>query len=465
MIASLPGNHDLGIGNGIRLSVRERFTTFFGNGNRIDIVGNHTIVSVDTVSLSAKGQPQSETVKHDMHDAPNEEIWGLSETFLSQVKERKAIVLGRELRARVGKQENQLLNHTMCDIDDPAARVQASLSIYDSDSPDLPTILLTHVPLYRSPGTPCGPLRERWPPSRSTDESGEPLERDDANAISVSAGYQYQNVLQDDLSKELIEKIGNVAHVFSGDDHDYCEVVHHGFTSKGGGIREITVKSMSWAMGVRHPGFLMVSLWNPIDEKGNTLKEDTASRSTLQTHLCLLPDQLSIFIRYGLLLGLTLFSLVIRAVVHGLRLRNSYKTTNDDRHFSTVPPLASVNSERRDWKSSLSGSSSSNSSNEIQRNGLAPRPTAGRPRAASPAGGYGIPIGVGSDLPPSFSTLGSKDETKTYTGEDWHDTADDNKTRHADANGMRAVWREFKQSTLHVAAVALAWYAWLVYTS
>ena len=44
-IASLPGNHDLGLGIGIRLPARQRFTAFFGDENRIDVIGNHSFVS------------------------------------------------------------------------------------------------------------------------------------------------------------------------------------------------------------------------------------------------------------------------------------------------------------------------------------------------------------------------------------------------------------------------------------
>ncbi|MCJ1384864.1 hypothetical protein MMC17_007982 [Xylographa soralifera] len=457
IIASLPGNHDLGIGNGIPLSVRSRFETFFGKGNRIDIVGNHTFVSVDSVSLSAKGQPQSDNTRHIPGQQPNQEIWEEADDFLSHISERKATTLTRELRTRAGKLENPLQNHTVLDIDDPIVRDVAQ-SI-PSESPELPTILLTHVPLYRSPGTPCGFLRERWPPSTNTYDPAEPLATDERNAISVTAGYQYQNVLQPDLSKELIEKVGHVQHVFSGDDHDYCEIVHHGYTSKGGGVREITVKSMSWAMGVRKPGFLMVSLWNPIDENGVSLSASASSSAqpTLKTHLCLLPDQLTIFMRYGFLLALTLPILVVRAFICGYsdnRNRDSVdgRSCPSDKYESSTSEY-----ETRDHAGSDTGASSSNFSTESYQYGLAARSSAGRPRRASPTNSYGIPErgGIYTMTPASKKILGPS----------IHETVNDARPRPKMEKGMRAVWRELKQSTMHVASISLLWYAWLACTS
>ena len=53
LIASLPGNHDLGFASRIQMPVKERFDAYFGPLNRMDVVGNHTFVSIDSVSLSA----------------------------------------------------------------------------------------------------------------------------------------------------------------------------------------------------------------------------------------------------------------------------------------------------------------------------------------------------------------------------------------------------------------------------
>lgn len=306
MIASLPGNHDLGFGSGIQVPVRDRFQSFFGKGNRVDVLGNHTFVSVDTVSLSAMDQPDPNTGSTGGGSGdggarpPNEDIWKEAEEFLNEMDVHRGKAEMHELRSLQGKEDERYqFRHEAVDIGHP--------TIENTPKPDvigLPAILLTHVPLFRKAATPCGPYREHYPPS-----SNEELEEDEQNALKISGGYQYQNVLTQTISNNLVSKIGpNLVHVYSGDDHDYCEIAHREFS---GSPREITVKSLSWAMGVRRPGFVLTSLWNPIDPvTGRSIENVTPS---LQNHLCLLPDQLSVFIYYGLTLVLTLFFLLIHA--------------------------------------------------------------------------------------------------------------------------------------------------------
>jgi ethanolamine phosphate phosphodiesterase len=95
-----------------------------------------------------------------------------------------------------------------------------------SHTPAEARILLTHIPLYRPPGTSCGPLRE----------SNEPIKQEH--------GHQFQNLLTPEVSKTIIDIVRPLV-VFSGDDHDYCYVQHN-----YGGMKfsEYTVKSFSWAM-------------------------------------------------------------------------------------------------------------------------------------------------------------------------------------------------------------------------
>ena len=100
------------------------------------------------------------------------------------------------------------------------------LNSLQTDTPTEARILLTHVPLYRPPGTSCGPLRESRQPIRH------------------EHGYQFQNLLTPEISKTIVDIIRPLA-VFSGDDHDYCNVQHN-----YGGMKfsEYTIKSFSWAM-------------------------------------------------------------------------------------------------------------------------------------------------------------------------------------------------------------------------
>lgn len=303
LVASLPGNHDLGFGNEIKLPVRDRFYAHFGEGNRVDVVGNHSIVSVDTVSLSAGS---SDT----LNPADFKPIFNPIDNFLRDVQHTKRRAVERELRFWRGETEELTFKHAVEDADTADVDDLPSLKEAADANAELPTILLTHVPLYREPGTPCGPLRERWPPTPKPPGQTEPVEPDHRNAIPVSRGYQYQNVLSEEDSVRLIKTIGNVVQVFSGDDHDYCEVTH---SERKQNAAEITVKSLNMAMGVNYPGFVMASLYNPVDAHGNPLPG--APAQTLQTHLCLLPDQVATFIYYAIFAGVTLVAIAVRAIL------------------------------------------------------------------------------------------------------------------------------------------------------
>ncbi|KFA72297.1 hypothetical protein S40288_02456 [Stachybotrys chartarum IBT 40288] len=299
LVASLPGNHDLGFGAQVQLPVRDRFSTYFGDLNRVDVVGNHTIVSVDALSLSAGTSEYTKT--HDLRP-----IYGAAHEFLSEVKSTKRRAVQSELGTWYGANRELRFTHGVNELG------QTDLQHFPRrdpgpGAPDLPTILLTHVPLYRPPGTPCGPKREHWPPTKPAPGQGAVVP-DHRNAISVSSGYQYQNVLSEEDSVNLVKSVGNVVHVFSGDDHDYCELVHSESQDK---VREITVKSMSMAMGVPTPGFVMVSMYNPVDDKGKPVSGSPGG--TLQTHLCLLPNQIHTYMQYVAFVILSIVLLALRA--------------------------------------------------------------------------------------------------------------------------------------------------------
>lgn len=291
-IASLPGNHDLGFGSGVKIPVRDRFEAFFGNMNRVDVIANHTFVSVDTLSLSARTS-EARLV------ADLSQVYGPPEEFLEAVQLTKRKAVERELRRLRGEPQDLRQEQKVEELQSADFSNLPTMNPGEGNA-ELPTILLSHVPLFREPGTPCGPLREHWPPASP------PLNIDHRNAISVSGGYQYQNVLNEADSVDLVAKVGNVVHAFSGDDHDYCEITH---ADNKGNLKEITIKSISMAMGVPTPGFLMVSMYNPIDEEGKPLSGDQGP--TLQTHLCLLPNQLATYARYG---GFAFVCFVILAI-------------------------------------------------------------------------------------------------------------------------------------------------------
>jgi hypothetical protein len=120
-------------------------------------------------------------------------------------------------------------------------------------------------------------------------------------------------VLLPNLSTELLDKV-KPSYIFAGDDHDACQYTHPG------GVKEWTVKSISWNMGVRRPGFEMISLWNPGNGPGVELENAQGGgayvKETLQAHLCLLPDQIAVFIYYSLAMVVTI-GVVALGVVRG----------------------------------------------------------------------------------------------------------------------------------------------------
>jgi ethanolamine phosphate phosphodiesterase len=464
IISSLPGNHDLGFGAQIKVSVRDRFEAFFGEGNRVDVVGNHTIVSVDTVSLSAGSSE---------HATP--EITQPVEDFLSRVQALKRKAVARELSLQAGHENVLQFSHVVEDLD-RADFTHIPTPDPGQQSADFPTILLTHVPLYRGPGTPCGPHRERWPPTPPPKGQTSPVDPDDRNSISLSAGYQYQNVIGESDSVRVVSTIGNVVSVFSGDDHDYCDIVH---PSNKNNAREITVKSMSWAMGVRRPGFLMLSMWNPVGPDGEPLHSlhtghgaGPAPSSTLESHLCLLPDQLGIFIRYGSLLAITLFALLIRAILTPILGLQPFSISPDfdDSIFLPVvnKDIKRANETQSHYpdKSSTSSTCSNNSAN------LAPRSSAVRTRSVSPANGYGLPAShTRNTTPPLIYHAGYFGNGDGYRGN--HDGGEDPgrnatsayvgtaKQRKGGVLGL--VYREAWMSIWRVAWIVLGVYCWLVW--
>ncbi|KIW23196.1 uncharacterized protein PV07_11416 [Cladophialophora immunda] len=304
LLASLPGNHDLGFAAGIQLPVKERFDAYFGPLNRIDIIGNHSFVHLDTVSLSAMDQVDPKTGSSGAGDGSaaatsSSKIWKPVEEFLAEAKSIRAKAVQHTCEARFDWKRPlpQLQSPSVERVADVEHGDTKQSAHYTVSTSQFPTVVLSHVPLYRSGETNCGPMRER------------------GTVIPLHAGYQYQNVLTPLISQDIVKHLTaeEITMVYSGDDHDYCEIEHNEFTGR---IREITVKSMSWAMGIRKPGVQLVSLWNPVDINKAMSADSSLStpRDTVQNHLCLLPDQLSIFIRYGQLLGLTLFTALVAAI-------------------------------------------------------------------------------------------------------------------------------------------------------
>lgn len=199
----LPGNHDIGFQN-ISVSTRERFAAHFGQSNDCYVLGNHTILQLDTISYS--------------HEDPD--VHSEAREYVDSVK--------------------------------------------DTLDPNLPRILLTHVPLFRDPNVEtCGPGRESPKPF--------PLMR----------GVQYQTVIDYWVTEKLISTF-KPSIIFSGDDHDYCDMNHLNYSNPSQILaREISCKSPSMTNGIKYPAYQLLSLNNPQD--------GTSVEKTYETKMCYLP--------------------------------------------------------------------------------------------------------------------------------------------------------------------------------
>jgi hypothetical protein len=484
VIASLPGNHDLGFGAGVQIVVRDRFESRFGSGNRIDVLGNHTFISLDTPSLSAHNQFMSDGLESDSsHFQKFKHIWKPSMDFINNIRLPASKAVQEALSKyypseRVGTVWSHEVTEATHAKKRPPFEELAAAAL--APKPKLPVILLSHVPLYRNPDTDCGPLREK------------------GNALKVQFGYQYQNVLTQTLSRDIIGKVlsaGDIVAIFSGDDHDYCDVSHRyniaaihspnpmeTMKTRLAQIREITVTSFSWAMGVRKPGFVLLSLWNPVDAQGETVG---IPLPTVQSHLCLLPDQLSIFIDYALLFLLTLPLLLVRAVYNTLR---SWDETNAPDTPLSLPmtPLprfeANQNGDisegtKSGWKGRKRGASTSTSSHNGNHNGYlgVQRSYNARTRSVSPS--YGAGSGSQQSRGPLIDKAGyfpqvrwtdpsdvdSDEESHIGSDVGWTDDSQAKwKWRRRTPGRARKVLDEFGKSLLFVGVPGALWYVYLI---
>ncbi|KAI1796433.1 Metallo-dependent phosphatase [Ganoderma leucocontextum] len=245
----LPGNHDIGLGASsprYQFSDRavERYVSHFGALNERTTFGDHTVYMIDAPGLVDEDRERAAV--------------GISYAQWAQSRPNRTV-----------------------------AFLQSSAQDASAD-PEQPILLFTHVPLSRPEGTDCGPLRER-------------------GTIRQGRGLGYQNLLSAQASLLVLQSL-RPAIIFSGDDHDYCEYVHTVPVSDTKrpspplSVPEITVKTFSIAMGIRHPGYQLLSLVPPSPGRGTP---------TVAHQPCLLPDQLGIYLNvYIPLISLTLIVLL-----------------------------------------------------------------------------------------------------------------------------------------------------------
>lgn len=219
-VFSLPGNHDIGFGNTLVSGAYTRFVRHFGEASSYHFVGNHTIILLDTIA---------------MMNTANDNVY---------------------------RRPYEFLNNYILSVND--------------EMKQQPTVLLTHVPLFRDPSLSCGSKRE----SKKT--------------LPYNKGEQYQTMISPEVSNTILTTIQPIA-IFSGDDHDAC-YIQHNYTVADPAIvqtaEEYTTKSTSMAMGIGRPGIQLVSLYHP---RGAPSPE-TGGPRTFETKICYLPNPFYPFI-------------------------------------------------------------------------------------------------------------------------------------------------------------------------
>ncbi|KAG8747119.1 hypothetical protein FRC10_002168 [Ceratobasidium sp. 414] len=154
-----------------------------------------------------------------------------------------------------------------------------------------PRILLSHIPLSRSSAASCGPLRER-------------------GSIQRGAGMGYQNLLGRHTSQFLIDGVKPIL-IFSD--------------GSGQGPREVSVKSFSMAMGIRRPGFQLLSLVSP--------DPSSPYARTMADTPCHLPDQMHIYTHVYAICGF--LSVALLLYVNATRGRNQSPLEHSATVFKT----------------------------------------------------------------------------------------------------------------------------------
>jgi hypothetical protein len=149
-------------------------------------------------------------------------------------------------------------------------------------TPSTVRVLISHIPLWRAPDTPCTYDR--------SNEFEEPVSVLDAGWHRETAGQieqgvdryaTYQNTLSRPVSEWLLRSLKPDL-IFSGDNHDHCHVRH---TYVDHHAHELTLKAFSMTGGVHRPGYARLSLTTD----GRT--------SAVQATPCALPDQVAIWTR------------------------------------------------------------------------------------------------------------------------------------------------------------------------
>lgn len=271
----IPGNHDIGFGNGIDFEKYSRFKTYFGNSDNVYILGNHSIVLLDTVSMSC---------------TDHSEINNVSIEFLKSF--------------------------------------QSDNNPYKK----YPRIVFSHVPLYRfTELQSCSSLREsnneKFPVSKGN-QYQTVLEYDLSqnilnwiNPILLFSGDDHDYCHIRHPFKKNYSKDPN-DYKFNKNQYpgiDYCD--------------EITVKSSAMTGGISKPAIQLLSLWNPINNNNNNNKDwiinnkesQLVDSETAKSYLCYLPSPYQPLIHYliSLIFGIWWIFICTIQIGYGNRLNKT----------------------------------------------------------------------------------------------------------------------------------------------
>lgn len=259
-LRQIPGNHDVGFGNGIDFEKYSRFKAYFGNADEVVLLGNHSIILMDTVSLSCKDDSR---VKQS------------SEEFLSKFE--------------------------------------------DSSSPyfQYPRIAFSHVPLFRfNELQHCGPFREskkKFPVVKGT-QYQTVLEYEMSQRIinSIKPAILFSG---DDHDYCHIRHPIGKSYSKNPSDYEYHAGDHPGISYAD----EVTVKSSAMTGGIQKPAIQLLSLWNPLDKVEDSWKVDnkeslSVDSETAVTHLCYLPSPYKPLVHYGIFIAVSIIWIFICTV-------------------------------------------------------------------------------------------------------------------------------------------------------
>lgn len=250
IITNVPGNHDIGYGQGITAESVERFESHFGKRNLVIEQPNHQLIFLNDLSIS---YDKSKALSDDLKRIYEEDV-----EFITQ--------LGSHRKSKT-------------------------------------RILFDHVTLWRDPSVQkCGSKRE----SKSN--------------FPLTTGYQYQTALDKDTSDFLLKNISPDI-IFSGDDHDYCEIISESTDNFDHTIHKsisINVKSISMAMGIYQPAVHLLTLYDqPVKiahdfvVKGEILKERGRSMDYAYSMCELSKPYIDVIVYIAAAIGTVIWDIII----------------------------------------------------------------------------------------------------------------------------------------------------------